>query len=723
MTQRSTTTPHRIARAIRPRAGTTRPAASSSAPMVDVPGPGPRRRRAARLALVAPALIASAAIANPGSQTIEITGRAERNPFAESTFSVTGTQTDILRVPQSVSAVTKEVIREQGLLRLNDIAPFVAGVNEFSVYDDITIRGFRNFDDRRVNGLRTYNSFWKQPFIAHLERVEVIKGPASALFGDANPGGTVNLVTKKPLAETRREVELRLGSDSEAYAALDLTGALDEGARWLYRLNVAAEDSESFRNPYFQKGWLLAPSVTWLPTETTRLNLDIVHVDDRSVLDRGQPNIDGAGELGLVPIEVMVTQPGDRLDTTDTSIALSVEQALGDAWTLSGALMRYRYREKLQEHGLNYYITPSVIDLYATDRDTRADTGNATVRAVGRLEWGSVRHEVVIGADTARREDFQDDAYTPSDTVGTFDLLAPTYLPRDFASYEYIRGQYGGELRTTGVFAHDTIGLGRWDLLLGLRHQRYETTPLGEATQNSRITLPRLGLVYEVSPSASAYGVYTTGFQPPDTYANVPARGGPFEPEDSRLLEVGWKQRMFDERLLFTASLYEIVKDNVIVYVGFIDGQDVYRQRGRERARGVELEASGRPIPALQVLANLAYNDARILDDEDPALVGAVKEGAPRVAGTLFLRYDFPSGFGIGGGITHVGARETFERPLQLPAYTVGNVAVYWQRDALSLQLAVDNVTDEVHWTGGYNYGRVFPGDPRSVRFGATWRF
>jgi iron complex outermembrane receptor protein len=677
------------------------------------------------LAMATQAAIAAEPIivADAGSQTIEITGRVERNPFAESTLSVTGTQTDILRIPQSVSAVTKEVIREQGLLRLNDIAPFVAGVNEFSVYDDITIRGFRNYDDRRVNGLRTYNSFWKQPFIAHLERVEIIKGPASAMFGDANPGGTVNLVTKKPLAETRREVELRLGSYSKAYAAIDLTGAADADSRWLYRLNAAVEDSESFRNQYFQKGWLLAPSITWLPTPTTRMNLDIVHVDDRSVLDRGQPNIDGAGELGLVPIEVMVTQPGDRLDTTDTSVALSVEQAIGDAWTVSGALMRYRYREKLQEHGLNYYITPSVIDLYATDRDSRADTTNATVRAVGVLATGQVQHTLVIGADAARREDFQDDAYTPSDTVGTFDLLAPTYTSRDFASYQYIRGQYGGELRTTGVFVHDTVSAGNWDVLVGLRHQRYETTPLGEPKQTSRITLPRLGVVYRASPDASAYGVYTTGFQPPETYANVPERGGPFDPEDSRLFEVGWKQRLFDNRLLLTASAYEIVKDNVIVYIGFIDGQDVYRQRGRERARGVELEAAGRPIPALQVLANLAYNDARIVEDEDPALVGAVKEGAPRVAGTVFVRYDFANGFGIGGGLTHVGQRETFDRPLQLPAYTVGNVALYWQRDGLALQLAVDNVTDEVHWSGGYNYGRVFPGDPRTVRFVASLRF
>lgn len=677
-------------------------------------------RAAALLACAAPAALAQQTAA---PQVIEITGRAERNPFAETSFSVTGTQADVLDIPQSVSAVTKEVIREQGLLRLNEVAPFIAGVNEFSVYDDLTIRGFRSFDDRRVNGLRTYNNFWKQPFVAHLERVEVIKGPASAMFGDASPGGTVNLVTKKPLRQARREVELRLGSDDERYATVDLTGPLSADGRLLYRLNAAVEDAGSFRNQFFHKGWLLAPSLTWLATDDTRVNLDVVLADDRSVLDRGQPNIDGAGELGLVPAEVMVTQPGDRLDTVDRSLALSLEHRLSDRWTLSAALMRYRYREKLQEHGLNYYITPSVIDLYATDRDTRADTHNTTVRAVGRFDTGPVAHELVIGADMARREDFQADGYTDSDTVGTFDLLNPVYAPRDFASYTYITGEYGGELKTEGLFVHDTLAVGPWQLLLGLRQQRYDITPLGAAEQSTTITLPRVGLVRRLGEHRSAYATYVEGFQPPDTYANAPGRGGPFDPEDSRLFEVGYKHRAFDGRFLFTASAYEIVKDNVIVYVGFVDGEDLYRQRGRERARGLEFEASGRIGQGLSVLANVAYNDARVVRDEDPALVGAVKENAPRWAATLFARYDLGHGLGVGAGLTHVGDRETFARPLQLPAYTVGNLALYWNRGDLDLQLKVDNVTDEVHWTGGYNYGRVFPGSPRRFRVSAAYRF
>jgi iron complex outermembrane recepter protein len=657
------------------------------------------------------------------AQTVEIIGRLLRNPFAESTFSVTGVQTDILDVPQSVSAVTKEVIREQGLLRLNDIVPFVAGVNEFSVYDDITIRDFRNFDDRRVNGLRTYNSFWKQPQIAHLERVEVIKGPASALFGDASPGGTINLVTKKPLATTRREAELRLGSFSERYATVDLTGPVDANGRLLYRFNASVEDSGSFRNQAFNKGWLVAPSFTWVASDRTRVNLDLVHIDDRSVLDRGQPNLDGATQLGAVPAEVMVTQPGDALDTTDTSLALNVEHRLSEDWSVSASLMRYRYREKLLEHSLNFYITPNLIELDATDRDTRADTSNLALRTAGRFMLGGVEHQLVGGMEQAQRDDANTQNLYAGSGVGTFDLLNPEYRARDFSAYSYDNFLFDGALRTQAVFVSDTLNLGPWQLLLGLRHQRYTTSSSDYEAQRDSVTLPRAGVVRKFGASASAYAIYTEGYQPPDPYVNNPAFGGPFKPEDSRLIEVGWKQRAFGDRLLFTAALYEIIKNNIVVYEGTVAGVDVYRQRGQERARGVEIELNGRVTAALQLLANLAYNDAIISREADPSLVGLTKENAPKWTGSLFARYELGGGWGVGGGVSHVSVRETFDRSLRLPAYTVGNVSLHWRGDRVTLQAAVDNVGDKVHWTGGYNLGRVFPGTPRRARVSASLRF
>lgn len=287
-------------------------------------------------------------------QAIEVIGRGERTDFAETTFAATKTETHILDVPQTVNAVTKEVIEEQNLVQLNDVAPYVAGVNEFSVYDDITIRGFRNFDDRRINGLRSYNNFWSQPYIANVERVEVIKGPSAVLYGQASPGGVINIVTKKPLAERRHEIRGDVGTfgsgDNQGFLALDTTGPVNENGSLLYRFNASTWDQDSFRTEIFDKGYQLAPSFSWVPSDDTRVNLELNYTNRESVLDRGQPNLADATDLGAVPIDVSVTQPGDGLDFEEFTAAVSLDQALSDNWRLAAAPQYQSYEEDLREH-------------------------------------------------------------------------------------------------------------------------------------------------------------------------------------------------------------------------------------------------------------------------------------------------------------------------------------------------------------------------------------
>jgi len=659
-------------------------------------------------------------------QAVEVTGRSETETFSDFTFSVTKTQTHILDIPQSISAVTKEVIQDQGLLRLNSIAPYVAGVNEFSVYDDLTIRGFRNSDDRRVNGMRTYNNFWSQPSIAHLERVEVVKGPAAATFGDASPGGVVNMVTKKPLMESRREVQAMLGSFDKKYVAADLTGPLNDAKTVLYRLNVAGENSESFRNEVFNKSITVAPSFTFLPREGTRINLDVVYTDLKTILDRGQPNIRNAGRLGIVPIEVSVTQPGDRLNSQNLTANLTLDQRLNDQWSLVLSHMHNDYDERMNEHGLNSYITDSVIDLYFNDRfkDATVDTTSAYVTS--KLTTGRLQHRLVLGLDHIVREDSTKNRW--AENFGSFDLLNPVYAQRDTTAYVFYPFEtYGGKTTTDALYISDQISFGAWELLAGLRYDRYKTagdengvaTP---STSGSRVS-PRLGLVYKLDESRSVYGSWLTGFEPPDSWMNSSTYGGPFKPQDSELFEIGYKQLAFDGRLLITGSLYQLDKNNAVVYANDLNNPDLYIQRGQERARGFELEAAGRVTDRISLIANYAYNDAKITKDTDPANVGKTKENAPRHSATLWGRYDFTSGWGVGAGLTHVSQRETFASNLQLPAYTVWNAGIFYGTPATDVSLTVQNLADEEHWTGGYNFGRVFPGTPRSINLNIKHRF
>lgn len=659
-------------------------------------------------------------------QTIEVVGREITSDFADSTFAATKTQTHILDVPQTVNAVTKEVIDEQNLLALNDVAPFVAGMNEFSVYDDLTIRGFRNSDARRVNGLRIYNNYWTQPYIANVERVEVIKGPSAVLYGEATPGGVVNLVTKKPLAESRHEVRGDLGTfgggDNQGLLAVDTTGPINDSGTLLYRFNASKWDHDSFRTEIFDEGYSLSPSLSWVPSEDTRLNLELSYTSRETVLDRGQPNLADASDLGAVPIDVSVTQPGDGFETEDFSAALSLDQALSEQWRLSSALQYHSYDEGLREHRVSESLpSGSEYNVLYGERDTEAETLSGTVYATGKFETGNLAHELVIGADAMRqeKESLDHQAYD----VFVFDVLDPENISRPVDSYPLVDpwGPWGEDNERTGLFVQDQVTLGDWDFLAGLRYSSFSTQPVGGEENSDNDLAPRLGAVYRYTDDLSFYGTYAEGFEP--NFGYTTAEGGPFGPTTSRLFEVGVKHLAFGGDLLFTAALYHIINDDIVTWDDVVGGSGVYRQRGQEQSTGLELEAIGNLTDRLSIIANYAYNNAEVTEDEEAENVGKTKEGAPHHAATLWGKYDLGSGFAVGAGAEYVGERETFQEGFKLPDYTLYSAGVFYEKGDVDISLVGKNLTDEEHWTGGYYPGRVYPGDPLKVTLSARYTF
>ncbi|MDK9687108.1 TonB-dependent receptor [Halomonas sp. LC1] len=660
-------------------------------------------------------------------QTIEVLGRNITSDFADSTFAATKTETHILDVPQTVNAVTKEVIEEQNLLALNDITPFVAGMNEFSVYDDITIRGFRNSDDRRVNGLRVYNNFWTQPYIANVERVEVIKGPSAVLYGQASPGGVVNIVTKKPLAESRHEVRGDLGTfgggDNQGLLAVDTTGPINDSGTLLYRFNASQWDHDSFRTEIFDEGYSLSPSLSWVPSEDTRLNLELNYTSRETVLDRGQPNLADASDLGAVPTNVSVTQPGDGFETQDFTASLSLDQALSDQWRLAGTIQYHSYDEELGEHRVAGSLpSGSEYNVRYGERQSEAETLSGTLYATGRFDTGNLAHELVVGLDALSQETESQEQQV--DNVFVFDVLNPENVRRPVDSYSLTTpswSPWGEDNTRTGLFIQDRVTLGDWDFLAGLRYSNFSTQPMGGEENSDNDLAPRLGTVYRYTDDLSFYGTYAEGFEPNFGYTS--AQGGPFDPTTSRLFEVGAKHLAFGGDLLFTAALYHIINDDIVTWVDAGSGSDLYRQRGQEQSTGLELEAIGNITDRLSVIANYAYNNAEVTEDEVTENVGKTKEGAPHHMATLWGKYDLGNGFAVGAGAEYVGERETFEEGFTLPDYTLYNAGLFYETGGLNVSLMGKNLTDEEHWTGGYYPGRVYPGDQLKVTLSASYAF
>jgi len=260
-------------------------------------------------------------------QGVEITGRKAKTYNNEIAFSATKTATAIKDTPQTISYVTKEVMDDQQAYRVNDVVKNISGINQFSFYDDFTIRGFRS-QQETINGLRVIGFFGPQALTANLERVEVIKGPSSILFGNGSPGGTMNRVTKKPLDEDRKAITFTTGSFNTQRTTLDFTGKLNENKSLLYRLNMAYENSDSFRDLQQTKSFMVAPSITFLPTDKTRINFDLVITNFDNKLDRGQPifGADAGTDLTSTPISFAIGAANDYHKTASVYSTLSLTQ-------------------------------------------------------------------------------------------------------------------------------------------------------------------------------------------------------------------------------------------------------------------------------------------------------------------------------------------------------------------------------------------------------------
>ncbi len=695
--------------------------------------------------------------ANVELQGVEVVGRRARGYSNDYSFVATKSATPLQAVPQSVSVVTKEVMDDQQIYRLDEVFRNVSGVNTFSGYNDYTTRGFRSGsgDSRLLNGLKAGFSFWTNPILPHIERVEVIKGPASALFANTNPGGTINMVTKKPLATPRQSIGFTLGSYDTYRTTADFTGPLNSDKTVLYRLNIGYENAQSFRNLQFNESYLIAPSVTFLPSDRTRVNVDLVYSSLSTRLDRGQPIFDQSDDLTSTPISFSLSQPGDFMDNQDFYITASLSHEFAPWLQFNSSYMKFRYDHNLEEHRTsNVFLPddPTTLQLAFIKRQQERTVDNVTSYFTSTVETGPVTLQSLAGFDVFQQDDnrtqwgargaesfvLPDGTETPGGNVGTFSLTDPTYTIEGRNASTYVanwfsqaRYQEPLRARTYGAYVQEQLELDNLRVLLALRHEWYRDIlppEEGAATVKQSTWLPRVGLVVGVLEGVNVYGTYTEGFQPQTAESLLdPQAGGPFDPEKSRLVEAGAKSRLLDGRLAATVAAYQITKRNVLVSANAPSNPNLLEQRGEERARGVELELAGEPVDGWRLTTNYAYNRAEITEAADPATEGTIKENAPMHAGGLWTTYttgDGPlTGLGLGGGFSFVTERNTFEASLQLPGYAIFDATAFYTVNSFKITASVKNLTDKTYWTGGYNYGRIYPGTPRQLLLKVGYTF
>ncbi|MFC3562715.1 TonB-dependent siderophore receptor [Pedobacter jamesrossensis] len=724
-------------------------------------------------------------VANEQLQTVEVVGTNGKKYYGNYSFSATKTAALNKDIPQSISSVSKELIADRQAAVLSDAIKNVTSVSQSSYYNQFSIRGInQNEEGAIINGMRTRQYYFNQPLTNNLERIEVIKGPASATFSSVDPGGSINLVTKKPLAEERKEISISAGSFSTIRGALDFTGPLNTSKTLLYRLNIGYEDSKSFRNLQYRKGYLISPSISYIPNDKTSLNVEVVMNNSNSRLDRGQAifgAVAGKTDLQSTPITFNMGASNDRFNSQDLMLMANFSHALTKDIVFNIAYMKQNWTEDLLEHRTtnafavdeNNQPIPTLAAMRAVQRQQKWSTDNlSTYFSINTNTFG-LNHKIVIGYDRLNTEKFRGggensaqgyrlkdgtiatrydatkkDLYlfkvvngvnAPVPNVEHFNLSNPSYTIKNLSDYVFTKTEIPpAYYLVNGVYLQDQIKYDRLTLTLGLRQEWYQDYSNYKLANEKKIQqhklLPRVGITYAVTSNINIYGTYLQGYQPQGNTSSLvivpPPAGTNFKPLESDLKEIGAKSEWLNKNLMVNISFFEINQKNLLMNAN--DPLDVNRliERGAQRSRGLEIESSGFIMPNWQFNAGYSYVDAIIKDDFNPELIGQRVQNTPKHSASLWSRYDFKGtglikDIGLGAGVQYSGTKlPLYIRDFILPAYTLVDAALYYVPSGKKVQLAVNvnNILNKTYWVGAQNYLRLFPGTPRNVMFNVTYR-
>ncbi|WP_281233090.1 TonB-dependent receptor [Flavobacterium gelatinilyticum] len=699
-------------------------------------------------------------------QTVEITGRKEKSYRNTKSFIGAKTEIALKDLPQAVSYATKELIADQGSIRVGEVVKNFSGVSQFSFYDDITIRGFRingGSNTQLLNGMRTSTGFWKQPLANYLERVEVLKGPSSALFGNASPGGVLNRVTKKPLDQAANSVSFSTGSFNTLRALADFTGPLTEDKSLLYRLNLGYENANSFRDLQFDKNIVIAPSLSFLPSDKTSVNFDLIYSGSKSILDRGQSTYED--NLYSTKTSNSLNSTNDYLNEETYIVTTSLNHKFTDRLSFSASYIRTGYNEDLVEHrGANKYasagdgsLIPTAIEMQVFMRKRKRYIDNLSTFFKYEAKTGALKHNLIAGFDYAQEQvpvggsqltasGYRNAANTgfiasynpankanylldakgnPVPNVAHFDLSNPSSSQqlKDMSKYFYVARPVDPTYYSLyGVYVQDHITFGRLQALIGVRYDEYTDKANYKKATEEKVKqhsfLPRVGLTYTVNPNINVYGTYVQGYNPQtaSTLAN-PNAGGPFDPLESNMVEFGGKSSWFKDKLFVTVALFKIEQKNTLYNANDTANPDLMRPIGKEESKGIEIDLNGNITRNWSISAAYTYNDVHITESSIPEEIGRQKPNTPKQSGNIWTRYNFLDGalkdFGIAAGSNFATTRTMSQTNEQtLPGYTLFNAALYYNINKFKIQLNANNILNKTYWVGGYDYIRLFPGAP-----------
>jgi iron complex outermembrane receptor protein len=570
------------------------------------------------------------------------------------------------------------------------------------------VNGFNS--SRGYNGLRDG---------VNTQSVEVLKGPAAALYGRGEPGGTVNITTRKPRFQSEYTVEGTLSSYNTKRAAVDLTGGITDTVA--YRLSGAYEKGDSFRDTLKHERKFLSPSFIWLLGEDTTVSYEVEAVEQQTAFDRGVVAVNGV--LGLIPNSRFLGEPNDGPVTIKSlGHQVFVQHPLNDTWSLQGGVS---FRTS-SLYGASTQANNLLADGRTLRRQHRLNDNNAKdiagrVELIGKVSTGPIQHNLLVGADAYKFDDrrVQLRRNPTATNPYTIDIYNPVYgrvsdpmtLSIDTNSHQ----------KAHGVYVQDQIDLTeQWKMLLGLRHDSADQQVINyrvnaTSKQAPSASSPRAGLVYQPSKALSLYLTAGKAFRPND---GISIENAPFAPEQSKSYEAGAK---YDNgKLSGTLAAYKIDKTNVLTTNPV--NTDFALPAGEVGSKGVELDLSGEIARNVKLSVSYAYTDARVTKGDTTIVTGSRFPNVPKNSASIVLAPSFALGSGmasLGGALNYVGDRlgdVAASSNFVLPAYTVFRlISSYAPSKKTRVSLNVDNLFNKQYYASSYSQVWVMPGTERTV--------
>lgn len=672
------------------------------------------------------------------------------------TRSSTATKTDslLIETPLAVQTVPKSVMSDQKTSTLKEALENISSVRpqpSIGVFNGFIIRGMPDFIQYR-NGLRvSYTEF----DTANLERLDVLKGPAAVLFGRAEPGGLVNMVTKQPQAEPYYSLEQRFASYDTYRTEWDATGSINAEKSLQYRFSGASQSNNSFRDYLTNDQFQLHSALKWQISDKTQVGLDVEGFKKEFRSDQGLPAI--GNRPAALPITRSIQDPNDPLDkVSNVFVGLNFSHQFNDNWTL---------RNRFQAHFRDFDLFDTVAAFfdasalrphngsYALDRTlfyqvAHQDAYGTNLDLTGKFDFGGTKHETLFGFDYYHmRESYNavgdfstaDPTLTINDIFNPVEHIDPSRFnraailndPNAFISYQRAKEEW------FGIYFQDQVTL--WEKLHLLGGGRYDWASTGRGRSGISFAdaeslrdqqydsqfSPRFGILYQITDWASIYGNWSQSF---GANNGVSSTGQAFEPQHGEQFETGLKTSWFEDRLNASVAYYHLTKNNLLTSnLATTDDPTDQIAVGHARSQGIELDVNGRLTDYLSLIGNYAFTDARFTQDfsgyQDHKLAGS-----PEHSGSLWLKYDHEGsqtrrGLSLGVGVFAADRRMgDNENTFLLPGYARldASAGYSWQLAGkrLTTQLNVRNLLDKTYYESTDPFSNapprlgIFPGAP-----------